>query len=261
MAIGSREFCEARMDYDLDGIVSSLDELKLISTNNMLLVERISDTTKYQGTDLYTAKNWAKGVHGERVFRVAKAPDSVYFNPRNSKKSNLFKTEMEVQVGDTIFINQIESLNSWTYSFEGKIYHTIKYDNIVCAIRDDKIIPVNGFILVSPVKKTRKALLHEVEYMAMNEGIVEYIGKPNKDYIRNYFPGTNKRIKGRIWSDSGTEELEVGCTVLFDKKQNGNLAFTGGEKSASIFPLESLEHQTLDKRYFCVQRPKIVCIL
>ena len=261
MAIGDREFSEARMEYDLSEEISSLDDLKLIETNNMLLVERTSDTTKYQGTDLYTAKNWSRGTHGERFFKAVKVPKQVYFNPKYSKKSNLFKTEMEVQVGDTVFINQIESLNSWTYSFEGKIYHTIKYDNIVCVVRGGKIIPVNGFILVSPVKKSRKALAHEIEYMAMNEGTVEHMGKPNKDYIRNYFPGTNKRIKGKIWSDSGMKELEVGCTVLFDKKQNGNLAFTGGEKSASIFPLESLEHQTLDKRYFCVQRPKMVCIV
>lgn len=247
------EFRQTRTEYPLDKEIETLDDLKLIDTNNTLLVELISDTSKYEGSNLEVVKDWSAGEHAERVFKVVKKPQTVFFDPRYPN-CNSSATDMEVNVGDTIFINLTESLNTLIFSFKGKRYHTIKYDSIVCALRGDEIIPVNGYVLITPIKETRKALSHEVEYIVPNEGEVAHIGSRNKDYKRNYRGRTLKRMPSeKQFHDCDDSDLEVGDVVNLESQ----LAVTGLEQGASVWPLEASSHRVLDKPYFVIQRPKI----
>lgn len=249
----TREFRQSRLEYHLDKDISSIDDLKLIETNNMLLVELISDTSKYEGSEISVVKDWSAGEHAERIFRVTKAPKTVFFDPRYPNCNNS-ATKMEVKEGDTVYINLSESLNTFIYSFKGKKYYTIKYDSIVCAVRDDKIIPVNGYVLIEPIERVRKALSHEVKYIVPNEGRVCHMGSRNMEYKRNYAGRSlRKKEPSKRFYDFDDKDLSVGDEVILDSQ----LAITGLEQGASIWPLEASSHRTLDKPYFVCQRPKI----
>jgi hypothetical protein len=251
-----REFCESRLEYVFDRDIKSLDEITIRKKSNILLVERISNTDFVRDTDIKVVKFWNKAGNSERVFKVAKCNDSVFFDPRYQDGS-VYDTDMEVKEGDVIIINSLESLNTYIFTFEGKTYHAIKYDNIVCKIVEGKPVPVNGYVLISPVTKVNKFKDFESKYSAPNQGLVEAIGTPNRDYKRNYHPSTGKPIKGRKLSDKGYDEMEVGDQVIL----KSNIAFIGSEQGASIWPLESEEHMTFDKMYYVTQRPNIIAIL
>jgi hypothetical protein len=244
------------MEYDLEKEVSSIEDIKLVEHNNMLLVERIHDTSKYENSKLEVVKDWSAGEHAERYFKVIKAPKTVFFDPRYPN-SNSYATEMEVKEGDEIIINLSESLNTFVYSFKDKVYHTIKYDSIVCALRDGDIILVNGYVLIEPIKKSRKVIEHEIEYIVPNEGKIAHIGTRNSQYKRNYVGATTKLkpIEKQVvdWHD---RDLYVGDEVVLDS----TLAINGTEQGATIWPLESSAHRKLDKHYFVCQRPQIVFI-
>lgn len=251
-----REFCESRLEYVLDDDITSLEAIEIRPKSNILLVERISNTDHIKGTDLKVVKMWNKAGHSERIFKVVRCSDSLFFDPRH-RESVLYDTDMEVSEGDVVVLNTIESLNSFVYKFKDRVYHTVKYDNIICKLEDGKPIPVNGFVLVSSITKTHKWGTYENKFNVPNEGIVEALGMPNRDYRRNYHPGSGKLIKGRRYSDKGYEEMEVGDRVLL----SSGIAFTGTEQGASIYPLEAEEHRTLDKMYYVAQRPKIGMIM
>lgn len=255
-----RQFCDSRLECRLEDYFESLDDFKILEGSNYILVERISDTEFYEGTDLKVVKAWNHSVHSERIFRVAKTPQKLVFDPESSS-SLLFDTDMEIEVGDIVMSNSIESLNSYIYTFEGKTYHTIKYDKFICKVVDNKPIPLNGYVLVSPVEKTRKLGFYENKFYAENEGIIEAFGTPNRDYKRNYIPESREKNHGRQWSDEGYSCLNIGDRVIFDSTMSGKIAFWGYEKGASIYPLERMEHRTLDKMYYVLQRPKIAGVL
>jgi len=253
-----REKCDKRMLYNLDAELDDIRGFKVIEGNNMLLVERLQDTSKYINSEILVVKSWNKAIHSERFFKVIKAPKKIFFDPKY-QHSVLYDTDMEVIEGDLIYINHLESLNSYIYTFKDKIYHTIKYDNIQCVIRGEEVIPINGYVLLSPIKASRQALEHKIEYLHPNDAVVERIGIPNRDYKRNWSfetKGLRRRDKN-LWMDSGYEEMKAGSRV----RVYGNIAFTGMERDAYVVPLEMPEHRILKKPYLITHRPRIQCII
>ena len=254
--MSAREFRQSRLEYNLDNEIEDIHDLKLIQTNNILLVERIQDTSTYINSNIEVVKEWSAGEHAERIFKVVKAPKTVFFDPRYPN-SNAYATDMEVKEGDTVFINLSESLNTFVYTFKGKTYHTIRYDSIVCAKRGDDIVPVNGYVLLTPIEKSRKVLEYEVKSVVPNEAKVAYIGSRNREYKRNYRGRSLKKVDSqRTIVDFSDKDLHVGDTVVL----NSTLALTGAEQDAAIWPLEASAHRVLDKPYFVCQRPRIVFI-
>lgn len=256
--MSAREFTDTRMLYNLDAEINDINDLRVVEGNNILLVEKIQDTSKYVNSDILVVKNWHKSLHAPRVFRVIKAPKKLFFHPRY-QHSVLYDTEMEVVDGDIIYINHLESLNSFVYEFKGKTYHTIKYDNIQVILRGEEVIPVNGYVLFKPIEVVHKYYEHTIKTLSPNEAIVEKIGIPNRDYKRNWISEksiTRKRDKG-LWYDSGYEAMEVGNKV----KVFGNIAYTGTEQNAYVVPLERPEHRVLKTPYLITHRPRIECII
>lgn len=257
-----REFRQKRMEYVLDDDITSLDDFKLIDDNNYVLVKRIHDTTKYSGSNLLVMKDWNAGLHAERIFEVAKLPKRVSFNVL-SDNCNAQDCDMELVVGDIVFINLSESLNTWVFSFKGEIYHLVRYDSIICAKRGDDLYTVNGNILISPVEEVTTFREHTIKRLLPKQGVVEYLGKPNRDYKRNYVIRKSS-ITGKTITkvqnpkdDTGYTSLKRGCKVAL----NSSIAFTGTERGATVYPLEPIEHRTLDKSYFVLQVWKIDGIL
>jgi co-chaperonin GroES (HSP10) len=98
-------------------------------------------------------------------------------------------TTMELEAGDKLFFhylcipNAVRD-NTWVL-IKGKPYFLIQYDMCYCALRGEEIVPVNGWVLVSPIDEIipesvcgfELADIREKKH-SVKEGIVKYVGKP-----------------------------------------------------------------------------------
>jgi len=190
--------------------------------------------------------------HSERIVEIIRIPKTLYFNPKDHSKTLSVKTKIEIQEGDLAIINHLEALNSWIFKFNEEEYYLIKYDSIVVVKRKKEIIPVNGYILLEESKDLLKFLEFEKYVVNKQYGYVKYIGSPNEDYARNYDGRGNKLKNGKLWNDSGYEEMKPGDKVAFEGKRLGN--------NDPIWRLEHKQHSLIGEYLVC-QRPRICAIM
>jgi co-chaperonin GroES (HSP10) len=104
-----------------------------------------------------------------------------------------YDVPMELQVGDRVWFKwTAKALNQFSEC------GIIKYDNIVIAKRGDKIIPLNGCVIVEPVKKSTLSqtglLLNYRREEEMNKSVVVQCGKLVKGYRSNPFEYDSNEI-------------------------------------------------------------------
>ena len=166
-----------------------------------------------------------------------------------------WKINMELQIGDKVFMYYLSVANAFrkeTFNAiveEDARYVFIKYQYIFAAMRDGKLFPINGYILVEP-SEDPDLLRHKEELKKVklewirlknftntdvNYGIVRYIGNPIVKYVDKY-------------SDSGVQ-IEVGDMVV--------------TRRITDIPLEYELHQKADggKKFWRIQRKSILAIL
>ena len=73
---------------------------------------------------------------------------------REDTRSMSWKTENEILPDDiAVYYYNDDAWNQGKYHIEGNdVYFFIKYENIYFVIRNEKIIPVNGYVLVEPIR-------------------------------------------------------------------------------------------------------------
>jgi co-chaperonin GroES (HSP10) len=165
---------------------------------------------------------------------VYKVPSGLYYN-EDDKNSMDWETEMELQVGDMVWYGIMESYNATTILCEGKLYKFISYADCSVAKRGDKVIVLNGMVLIQPLKKQKLSeldVLSEQE-LDLTRGKVCFIGQPNKRY------------KQPSYVDH--EELNVGDEVIFAPKAYPTLL----ERKKFMATFDG------DELYYCVPRRKI----
>ena len=124
-----------------------------------------------------------------------------------------WKTEIELEVGDTVWMNHL-TVQDYQFQYNTKEYKIVRYEDIVCAKRGDEVVMVNGYILCRPIVEKKKALLYEREERVVEQAEVEYVGKPNVEYQ----------------DPRRTDyEVNVGDRILFDKKDLGKVRFLEGD--------------------------------
>lgn len=159
--------------------------------------------------------------------------------------------------------NEIQSGDYCVFSFESAVYALdeahgrvlldedneayllIDYEDIFCVRRGETIIPVNGYLLVSPIEE--KQLSDSFTIVRENNnstkcGLVEYIGTPNKRY---FFSGVPRDDVSDF-----DDEISVGDVIVF----NAN----------SDLPLEYSLHKSVAKNaktFFRLQRRDIDAII
>lgn len=163
-----------------------------------------------------------------------------------------WETKHEIKKGDYI----VYSFESATYALDpnygnliidedNEPYLMIDYEDIFVVRRNDQVIPVNGYILVSPIDedtKTESGLITSTQKQTSGIiGKVEYVGTRNECY---YAAG-----KKRTDVYDFHEEVKVGHLVVFGLHAD--------------VPLEYEIHPTLQekKRFFRMQRRDILHIL
>jgi co-chaperonin GroES (HSP10) len=245
-----RTFRQKRMHYNLNNDIKDIDQFQPIS--NMVLV-RIAKKTDIDNYGFLVWKGTGNAVqHSERVVEIIRIPKTLYFNPKDRSKSLSNKTTIEIKKGDIAIINHLEALNSWIFKFNEEEYYLIRYDSIVVIKRGNKIIPVNGYVLLEESKDTLKFLEFEKVVVNKRYGYIKYLGKINQDYARNYDQRGNKLKNGKIWSDYGYEEMALGDKIAFESKRLGS--------NDPIWRLEHKQHSIIGEYLVC-QRPRICAIM
>lgn len=166
-----------------------VDELPVRVINNRLLV-KIEDTFsgfKTKGgielVNLTTEDTWGDSHQyniSEFVPRwgiVYKAPDIV------TRGSFNYNTKVEVEEGDLVFWSLVSFQGHIPIVHDKQRYLLVDYHEILCLIRGDEIVPVNGYGLFSPVGKEEKALEFTKRNKVSDVWKLEYLPKENVRYI------------------------------------------------------------------------------
>ena len=212
----------------------------LKTTNNYVLCRRLehhfSDKTK--GGLIKVAESYNRDQYltqnVERVFEVVKLPDYL------EEDRMFWDTQIDLKIGDRVIVDYFDSLNSKVIKTDdGEEYRLILYYGIITAIRGGKIIPLNGYLLFTPIYSTLKTALQlspgTLKTIDYRFGIVEHISYPNKYY--------NKGEKKNL--DKGIN-IRKGDKIVF---------LNEFRKFAPI--LEDKIYKTLDKSYYYCHRYKV----
>ena len=200
--------------------------------------------------------------HLTRTGTVVAVPEKLIYK-RGSDYME-WKTEMELQVGDRVVMYYLAVYNcikNGAYEKDYEYYHGkrsdkyeefvyMKYQNIYAAIRNGKVIPINGYVLVEPIDdpvlahKKKEAEGKKIQLVVEGKpnnthavyGRIVYIGTPNKEYIESYLSDENIDVK-------------VGDEVIM--------------KRISDIPMEYEYHAKVDggRKLFRLQRHEILSVL
>ena len=227
-------------------------------TFNSHVVVKLDPENKFiklkSGIKLLVDTSFEPEKHIVRIGTVEKVPTRL--NYKHGHTGFPWQTEVELQEGDKVVMYFLAIQNCLRP--EKKCYHKegddvwiyIKYNNIYAAIRDGKIIPVNGYVLVEPVEDPAW-IVKEEQYKRLNLELVDlrkpsltdvsyakikYMGTPNQDYADDYK------------SDEHHEE-QVGDTIVMKRIRD--------------IPVEYEYHAKIDggKSLFRIQRHDILAVL
>ena len=152
---------------------------KIVPLGNMVLIkpERESDQVITEsGIKLYIDPTFDEEKHAVRYGEVMAVPDVITYGLFSRRSIDW---ETDINPGATI---QAENFGEYIFVGEKKHYF-IRYDEIYLALRKKKMIMLNGFILIKPVKekqvKPKKIILPDAIKKKVSEkyGIVKKSGE------------------------------------------------------------------------------------
>jgi co-chaperonin GroES (HSP10) len=170
-----------------------LNKGKLVPGNNLVLVRVKSNEGRKTKAGIIVGFNnevqYVEGsgshmadmaeVHGT----VVQVPEWLYYQVGDSS-SMTWKTRMQLEVGDEVWFNFIASTHANGFEVEDSMYLFIPYGDCLVAKRGEAVIPLNGYVLLSEVKKEEVSFLYlaDVDKIDTHRGIVRYVGEPNMEY-------------------------------------------------------------------------------
>lgn len=150
----------------------------------LLKVDQKTDDRTPSGLYLYNGKlafndgtynpNDRIRIYGE----VVGVPGSLSNAAMDYSSHLLSDCDMEVRVGDKAYFYYIAFNESNIIEHEGQMFLQVRYDSIICVIRDGEIKTVAGHVLLTPAKKTEIYLLHSIEKKRDLTGIVAAAPSP-----------------------------------------------------------------------------------
>ena len=141
-----------------------------------------------------------------------------------------WETPIDLKVGDGVYFDYMDSINSTSFVCEEDEYRLIPYSSCYVAIRGEEMICLSGYCLFENIYEKKHSL-------STSETLVELKGKV-------YQVGTTVVYSNQIYSDD--IEIEVGDIVTFRKR-------------FSRVYLERQKHlQTLNVQLFRAQRREII---
>jgi hypothetical protein len=210
-----------------------LDRIQLPSGANMVLIHiphQNKDTTTKSGILVVGDQDFKPAQHAERWGYVYRIPDKLVFDG-DDPYSSQWETTIECEVGDKVWFDYHSAMYAYTMECEGEWYKIMSYTSLYVVLRGDKIIPLNGYMMLKRYIPPKKSELSLDEKADEDYGIVYKAGRPNTNYLLD------------VWNDD--VEINEGDHVLF-------------EAGTSCFPLEHSMHQEFVEGDLVLQHRKRV---
>ena len=218
-----------------------------INTVVIKLIDMNESISFKDGSKFYLSTKFEPQDHVPVWGEVVGLPSKLYFNKKDIPNSMEWETDMELHVGDTVYMEYLAVLRALSTEFnpadaypqpqwfkqDGVYYIIIRYQDIYFRVVDNEIFPINGYCVAKPInvrqKEYKGIILPEPEKKSRKWAEITYVGKSCKDFV-------DKKDR-----DSG--DVKAGDVVLFNRWSNQKV--------------ENKLHQTLfkdDGDYFVIQR-------
>lgn len=229
--------------------VKNLDSVRLLA--NQVLVKAITDNKQShtQSGIIKTADNFWKNqflaAYVDRVYTVVKVCDKLTFwSPTNKTSGNClrWKCDMDVDVGDTIWVSYPSAINYTAIICKNIEYKLINYEEIRMSQKPDGLyVMVNGYNLYRHPQKSRSTILIDPKPVTeYDKGEIIIVGKKNHSYI----------VNEKSWRDlDGDYNIQVGD--VFVKNNIGH----------TLLLEDSLFNVYPEKNVFVMQKKDMVVIL
>lgn len=144
------------------------------------------------------------------------------------------RTTIEVIPGDIVLFHYLAVMNAVRdqkfFECDGRKYYSIPYDSLYVVKREDQIICLNGFILVTPKMEHSQDKIGQI-FLPDSMISKEQVSRGTVAFLGNPLAGEQ-------------EVVEPGDEIIFRKSSN--------------VPLEYELHQALKKKYFRMKRDSIL---
>ena len=163
------------------------------------------------GTPSYHEKAPIKFKHMRDIEPDAKIGDKAYFHFNTISMQNLVREEGKHP--DKTF------------------YFKVRYDQVICVIRDSRIIPISSYVLVEPDYETMDDILIPV-YSSLKDKDGKPIPMPKEKWIQSKVAPDYKDLRGTVRHvgpalKGDTCEIERGDKILFRKNADWMITVEG----------------------------------
>jgi hypothetical protein len=175
--ISKRTLGKLRLSPDNNRVLLKVETNEGRTTKAGIIVGFNNDVQYAEGSGSHMAD--VAEVHGT----VVKCPDKLYYR-RDRPDSMTWKTRMMLKEGDEVWFTFISSSHASGFDIDGEMYLYIPYGDCLVAKRGEEVIPLNGYTLLSEVKKEEISFLYvaDTDKVDTRRGIVRYVGEPNAEY-------------------------------------------------------------------------------
>ncbi len=196
------------------------------------------------GRELHIDPTYEPEKHHQTSGIVHTVPDSLHFDLKDMEFSMEYDVPIELKKGDKVFFHYLQISdaikNKMLLTIEGKLHIFVRYDSCFCALREDEMVMLNGWMLLEPFGTTEELTSNVIDTKLPFhrrkphplKGEITSIGTPVKQYLWNKHE-SDKNIN-----------VSLGDKVMF--------------LPHSDIPLEYGLHQKLDKVYYRVQRKDLL---
>lgn len=222
-------------------ITLSEAEIKgLLLPGNLVLLRPVMDPSKIktetEGVFFYIDTSWNPDQHQPIIQEVIRVPHKLrYGRDMNAGESMEWKTDISIEAGDIVWMSYRGPMEGIEITEEesGDVYYLISYSHLYMAKKNDKLVMLNGYLLIEPIMVSANSVLILDKKESNQLGKVVAAGKPNQEY---------KYIE--FYDDPFISE---GHTVLFRYKYQKKL--------------ESKLHAYFKENYRVVQRSKVIAVI
>ncbi len=227
--------------------LESIDNIKLLNNSVLVLIEDRHDEIKHGTLTLKLDTSFEIGKHAPNKGIVIKVPEKYIYSKESHINTGDWDTDIEIEEGDLVWFDYLAGIECNQIECKGKLYYVLPYHTLYVARRagnytlmadykpSEKVIPLNGYVLLEPIINKEKFIKFEIEREDAKYAIVAYSGSCNKKY------GDSK-----YYDDPA---IKAGEMVIYGKV-------------LGLF-LEQEEHSSFneDKRYRAIQRRHLTGIL
>lgn len=197
-----------------------------MDNGNVLVEVKLNDNLKtksgiivgFNKDTLYSTDETDRSSHPADVAEihgyVKKIPEKLIFDKQSDYTMD-WKTDIEIEVGDEVWFDYLDSLNT---TIINNHYLILPYQSLYVRRRGKKFLPLNGYCFFT---------IPEVEEMGIkkkdfSQGIVYMTSKPNKEYIYD------------VWRDE--IDIKKGDRVRFNAHKTQYPVYLERLKEIASFP-------------------------